>query len=196
MSIEGLPHASRGAGRPAVSELRIFGRLVRPELNRIVTPQSTVQLEPKVMRVLLCLAARPGEVITKEQLFQEVWEGAFVTEDVLTRAIGELRRIFGDDAARPRVIETIRKSGYRLIAPVVAEPSRTMSSPEGSGSTHATRRIPEAALLVAGALLLAAVLAVVAFSRRHTSATASMRIRPLTTYPGNERDPALSPDGS
>src|SRR5262249_22997482 len=36
----------------------------------------------------------------------------------------------------------------------------------------------------------------VAFSRRHTSATASMRIRPLTTYPGNERDPALSPDGS
>ena len=197
MSTEGLSRASGGSGRPAPpSEFRILDRLVRPGLNRIVTPQSTIQLEPKVMRVLLCLAGRPGEVVTKEQLFHEVWEGAFVTEDVLTRAIGELRRIFEDDAARPRVIETIRKSGYRLIAPVVLEPSAATPRSGAPGVPVRAARISQATLLVAGALLLTALVAVVAFAKRHTSSTASMRIRPLTTYPGNERDPALSPDGS
>jgi DNA-binding winged helix-turn-helix (wHTH) protein len=90
-------------------------------LNRIVTRDATLQLEPKVMKVLLCMVDRPGEVVTKEELFRDVWQGTFVTEDVLTRAVGELRRAFQDDAARPRVIETIRKSGYRLIAPIVPE---------------------------------------------------------------------------
>ena len=74
---------------------------MRPALNRVETPDGTVSLEPKVMRVLLALARRPGEVVTKEELFRDVWDGAFVTEDVLTRAIGELRRLFGDDAASP-----------------------------------------------------------------------------------------------
>ncbi|HEY6930442.1 MAG TPA: winged helix-turn-helix domain-containing protein [Thermoanaerobaculia bacterium] len=196
MSTEGLPHPDGSSGRPEASDFRILDRLVRSELNRIVTPRSTTQLEPKVMRVLLCLAARPGEVVTKEQLFREVWDGAFVTEDVLTRAIGELRRIFEDDATRPRVIETIRKSGYRLIAPVVREPLLETARPKSAGLPVGAKRVSEAALLVAGALVLAALIAVVAFTRRHTSSTASMRIRPLTTDPGNERDPALSPDGS
>src|SRR5215469_15648413 len=124
MSTEGLPSAGRApypdGGRQR--DFRIEGRLVSPELNRVVTARSTIQLEPKVMRVLTSLAQRPGELVTKEQLFEEVWEGTHVTEDVLTRAIGELRRVFEDDASRPRVIETIRKSGYRLIARVSTEP--------------------------------------------------------------------------
>ena len=198
MSTEGLPHADPGRrfDRSAVADFRIGDRVVRPKLNRVVTPQSTVQLEPKVMRVLLCLAQRPGEVVTKERLFEDVWEGAFVTEDVLTRAIGELRRVFEDDAARPRVIETIRKSGYRLIAAVAAEPTPAISSTvgtESSGPAPARRRAWT--LFAAGALVLAAILAAAASARRHVS-VAPMRIRPLTSYPGNERDPAVSPDGS
>jgi DNA-binding winged helix-turn-helix (wHTH) protein len=92
-------------------DFQIGDRIVQPQLNRIRDGTRTVQLEPKIMRVLLRLAERPGEVVTKERLFQDVWEGNFVTEDVLTRAIGELRRVFDDDAASPSVIETIRKTG-------------------------------------------------------------------------------------
>lgn len=110
--------AAARASRPSPADFRIGNRVVRPGLNRIVTPDATLQLEPKVMQVLLRMVDRPGEVVTKEDLFRDVWQGTFVTEDVLTRAVGELRRAFQDDAARPRVIETIRKSGYRLIAPV------------------------------------------------------------------------------
>jgi TolB-like protein len=78
----------------------------------------TVRLEPKVMGVLLCLAEHPGQTLSKEQLFLAVWPKTVVTEDVLKRCIAELRRAFNDDARNPRVIETISKRGYRLVAPV------------------------------------------------------------------------------
>ena len=99
----------------AAGDFRLAGRLVRPSLNRVLRGETTLQLEPKIMQVLLALAEKPGEVVTRERLFRDVWEGAYVTEDVLTRAVGELRRVFEDDPSRPQVIETIRKTGYRLL---------------------------------------------------------------------------------
>jgi TolB-like protein len=70
------------------------------------------------MEVLLRLAEYPGETLSKEQLLQAVWPNIIVTEDVLKRCIGELRRAFGDDARNPHIIETIAKRGYRLLVPV------------------------------------------------------------------------------
>jgi DNA-binding winged helix-turn-helix (wHTH) protein/TolB-like protein len=91
---------------------------VDPSLNSVTGPAGTIRLEPKVMQVLVLLAAHPGEVVAKERLIQTVWPDVFVTDDVLTRAISELRRVFGDDAKDSRFIQTIPKSGYRLIAGV------------------------------------------------------------------------------
>ena len=99
--------------------LRIGGYVVDTSLNRVTTPAGmTVQVEPKVMSVLVALAARPGEVVTRDELLAQVWRGVFVTDDAVHRTIRELRRLFDDDADAPRVIETIRKRGYRLIASV------------------------------------------------------------------------------
>lgn len=91
---------------------------VEPSLNSVTGPAGTIRLEPKVMQVLVLLAAHAGEVVAKERLIQTVWPDVFVTDDVLTRAISELRRVFGDDAKDSRFIQTIPKSGYRLIAGV------------------------------------------------------------------------------
>jgi DNA-binding winged helix-turn-helix (wHTH) protein/TolB-like protein len=93
--------------------------LVEPQLNTISDSDKRAHLEPKIMHVLLCLAEHPGEVVSKEKLIQSVWLNTFVTDDVLTRAIAELRKAFGDDAREPRYIQTIPRTGYRLIAPVV-----------------------------------------------------------------------------
>jgi DNA-binding winged helix-turn-helix (wHTH) protein len=60
--------------------------------------------------------------VSRETLFHEVWGEIFVTDGSLTRCIAELRRIFDDDVREPRVIQTIAKQGYRLIAPVTAAP--------------------------------------------------------------------------
>jgi hypothetical protein len=75
------------------------------------------------MSVLVCLAEHPGEVVSKEQLLQRVWPDTFVGEGVLTRSIFELRRVFEDEAKEPRVIQTIAKRGYRLVASVMPRSS-------------------------------------------------------------------------
>jgi TolB-like protein/Flp pilus assembly protein TadD len=90
------------------------------------------------MQVLVCLANRAGEVVAKEWLIHSVWGDTFVSNDVLMRSISELRRVFGDDAREPRVIQTIPKSGYRLIAPVVVSASNKSKL---SGDTPAIRSL-------------------------------------------------------
>jgi DNA-binding winged helix-turn-helix (wHTH) protein/TolB-like protein/Flp pilus assembly protein TadD len=91
---------------------------IEPSLNSVTGPAGAIRLEPKVMQVLVCLAENAGEVVSKERLMRRVWPDAFVGDDVLTRCISELRRVFGDDAKEPRFIQTIPKNGYRLIARV------------------------------------------------------------------------------
>lgn len=91
---------------------------VEPELNQVIADGKTVHLEPKVMQVLVCLAGRAGEVVSKQDIFRAVWPDTFVTDDVLTRAISELRKALGDAKRPARFIQTIPKRGYRLLAPV------------------------------------------------------------------------------
>jgi DNA-binding winged helix-turn-helix (wHTH) protein len=102
----------------SVSPFHLEGCLVLPSLNRLQRGEETIQLEPRIMLVLVHLASRPGEVLSREYLFEAVWPDTVVCEEALTRTISELRRIFQDDPKSPHVIETIRKSGYRLLAPV------------------------------------------------------------------------------
>ncbi len=104
------------------SDFSLGDRRVHPSLNRIDGPGGPVQVEPKVMEVLACLARSQGAVVSKEELVREVWEGRFVSDDVVWRSIGELRRALGDDARKPAVIETIPKRGYRLVVPENASP--------------------------------------------------------------------------
>ncbi len=176
---------------------RIAGRLVEPSLHRVTGPDGAATLEPKVMQVLVCLARRPREVVAKEAILQEVWGGTFVTEDVLTRAIAELRKVFGDDAAAPRVIETIRKGGYRLIAPMTPAFAPGDAEPEpGTARARRLRRRRLAVFAALGVVELAVIAAVGLLRSRDARPSAPMRIVPLTAAPGNERDPAVSPDGT
>lgn len=99
-------------------DFRVGPWLVAPSVNSISCKGTTVRLEPKVMEVLVCLAEHASETLPKETLFHTVWPDTFVTDDVLTHSISELRRAFEDDAREPHIIQTIPKRGYRLVAPV------------------------------------------------------------------------------
>ena len=99
-------------------DFRLGEWLICPKLNTVQNDGGAVRLEHKFVLVLMCLAGRPGEVISKDELIRTVWADTFVTDDVLTRAVSELRRILRDDAKQPHIIETVSKNGYRLIAHV------------------------------------------------------------------------------
>jgi Tol biopolymer transport system component/DNA-binding winged helix-turn-helix (wHTH) protein len=192
---------ARPQTEPRAGDFRLAGRVVQPATNRVSFEGATVTLEPKIMQVLLRLAASPLDVVTKEDLLASVWNGTFVTEDVLTRAVGELRKLFTDDAVRPRVIETIRKRGYRLL--VAPETNGTGAAapamPEGpqpsAAAARPSRRAP-ISVLAAAVVVAAAVLAAGLLLRRNPKPAGPVRIVPITTFPGNELCPAVSPDGT
>lgn len=93
--------------------------LVSPEANIVSNGQAKTQLEPRVMAVLRYLCRHPGAVIPAEEILQACWGSNELGDNPVHKAITQLRRAFGDSSTEPRYIETIRKRGYRAIAPVV-----------------------------------------------------------------------------
>ncbi len=96
----------------------LAGWLVEADLNRVSRGGDVRSVEPKVIEVLCRLAASAGELVTRETLLQEVWSGRVVVDQVLTRAVGELRTLLGDDPQHPHIIETVPRRGYRLLLPI------------------------------------------------------------------------------
>jgi Tol biopolymer transport system component/DNA-binding winged helix-turn-helix (wHTH) protein len=192
--------------------------LVSPEVNALVRDGVEQRIEPKVMKVLLTLAAEPNHVVSKEKLIATVWPDAFVSDDVLTRCISILRRITGDDAHAPRYIQTVPKVGYRLIAlveeadatppnPMVSEQLPASILPVESreaGAPVAEGAIQKRYLLRSGiALFCLGLLAVFIFFRLQQSKRVGVQALPhsfrtlqFTFAEGEQVQPAFSPDGT
>src|SRR3954454_4098721 len=74
-----------------------------------------VKLTPKALALLSYLTERPGEVVTKDELFLALWPDTTVGDAALVTCIQELRSALKDDARQPRYIETLHRRGYRFI---------------------------------------------------------------------------------
>ena len=103
---------------PPPKTLRIGDWFVNPLSGEIARGEERVRLEARTMRLLLCLAATPGEVVSIDALLDQVWSGVVVTPDSVYQAVAALRRLLGDDAKQPAYIVTVPRLGYRLVAPV------------------------------------------------------------------------------
>lgn len=77
-----------------------------------------VEVNSRYLDALLLMVRNPGELITRDRFLDDVWSGIPVTDEALSQCIANLRRTLGDDATRPKFIETVPKHGYRFIAPV------------------------------------------------------------------------------
>jgi len=86
------------------------------------------------MQTLLFLARHPGQVISRQQFFDSVWQGLVVNEEALSRAISLLRNSLDDDAHAPKFIQTIPGVGYRLIAAVSLPHTREGNTPPNKGA--------------------------------------------------------------
>ena len=89
-----------------------------PEDRQLRRGGDTVELNGRYFDALALLVREQGRLVSKDRFLDEVWRGIPVTDEALTQCVRTLRRQLGDDAARPRFIETVPKHGYRFIAPV------------------------------------------------------------------------------
>lgn len=138
---------------------------VDPASCRIKNAVRELKLEPKVMTVLVCLARNAGTVMTREQLESMAWQGVVVGYDSLANSIIKLRRAFGDDTKNPRIIETIPKRGYRLIAEVSWEQPLTTPAPS-PGTPASVARGARHIALPALALVVVAIVAIAVYALR------------------------------
>ncbi|HUE89647.1 MAG TPA: winged helix-turn-helix domain-containing protein [Vicinamibacterales bacterium] len=182
-----------------------------------------VALEPKAFDVLALLVQQPEHLFTKQAIFDAVWPKTAVTDHALTRVVAQLRRVLGDEAREATYIETIPTRGYRWIRPVervtaavapTQEEART-ALPEDD-ATRTVRGLTayrrgdslfswRPARLAAAILLATAVVGLGLWARsgaRPVDAEVVARDShdvqwpvQLTTHPGLDMHPALSPQG-
>src|SRR4051812_12875817 len=89
-----------------------------PDDRQLKRGGDPVELNGRYFDALALLVREQGKLVSKDRFLDEVWRGVPVTEEALTQCVKTLRRQLGDDAARPRFIETVPRHGYRFIAPV------------------------------------------------------------------------------
>ena len=165
--------------------------------GRLCKEGQTVRLQDLPLRVLSSLLETPGELVTHETLRERLWGQTVVDyEDGLHTAVCKLRDALGDSAASPRFVVTVARHGYRFIAPV---------SPANGDMNPRSRSLPIPARPLLGAFVLMTVLALTFMFLwlRGRSARlgaeqvgrTSLDAIPVTSYPGLERSPSLSPDG-
>jgi len=92
----------------------------------------SVELRPQAFQVLRFLALNAGKVVSKDELHAAVWSGLIVTDDSLVQAVGDLRRALGD--TEHRVVKTVPRRGYTLVADAVAAPAEVAIAPQRGGA--------------------------------------------------------------
>ena len=98
-----------------------FGDFEFDRLNRLLYRDGAeLALPPRAVGVLSCLIDRPGQIVPKQVLLDEVWKDANVTETSLTEAVSLLRQALVDDPQRPTFIQTVPRRGYRFVAAALA----------------------------------------------------------------------------
>lgn len=152
---------------------RVENFVVDTSLFRITSDGRDVPVEPRVFDLLVYLILHRDRVISREELFQEVWSGRNVTDATLSNHVKSARKILGDNGDRQRMILTVRGRGYQFVAPVeeiAPEPSvdpsenaRSAAGPPGTAAAAPAYRGWAYAALAVAALLGLLVVAVAAW---------------------------------
>lgn len=142
-----------------LADFRLGSAFVRPALRRIEGPSAVIALEPRVMQVLVVLHEAGGHVVTREELVRRCWGGLFISDDSLNRAISAARRAFREAGVSDITLETIPRTGYRLVADQYSEgsPDRDVATDHTAEAAGQGRPLLSRRKWLAGGLLAAGV---------------------------------------
>src|SRR5436190_5549642 len=102
--------------------IRFASFQIDPRTWLLTQDGAPVDLSPRLVEILGFIVTRGGEIVTKEELLEKFWPDVNVTENTLTRAIADIRKAIGEDAASPRFLQTASRRGYKFVgdAPSIA----------------------------------------------------------------------------
>ena len=179
-----------------------------------------IRIQEQPFRVLGILLEQPGRLVTREELREKLWPAdTYVDFDrSLNTTVAKLRSALGDSGDSSRFIETLPRRGYRFLADVeivglgsgqetpdaLAEPSRQVKGEDSrdgdalrdGGATGQRRHAISMIVFLAGVVLIAVIVFILVWQARKRGPESPVVVLPLTSYPGDERQPALSPDGN
>jgi transcriptional activator of cad operon len=178
----------KGPGRvEAPRTLHIGEWFIHPSTGQISRGGQTTRLDERSLRLLLCLAQRPGELVSIDELLEQVWSGVSVTPDSVYQAVASLRRVLGDDPKQPSYIATVPRLGYRMIATVVLSAfhpaARTSSGQAWSWVPFRWAAVAAAGLAVVTALLFAFRATVASNTPAPASASATQPQKSIAVLP-------------
>ncbi len=130
---------------PTAASYKFGPFLVDGGAYRLSRDGENIPLSPKIIDLLLFLAARPSALVSKDELFRALWPDVAVTDNALTQAVSELRQALGDDSGNPRYVQTVARRGYRFICPVEAVAS--MAPPAPAAPPVEAQPLPAVAVL-------------------------------------------------
>ncbi len=109
---------SDDAQSAAASELH-FGPFRLDAIGQLWRGDQPVDIRPRPLAMLRYFAERPRQLLTKEELLQQLWPGIYVSPVVVRVCVREIRHALGDEATQPQFIQTVGGQGYRFVAPLV-----------------------------------------------------------------------------
>ncbi len=177
----------------APSGLYTFGSYRLDAAARVLTRSGArVTVAPKTFDLLILLAESGGRLLSKRELMDALWNGTFVEEANLSFQISSLRKVLGEEGNS--WIEAVPKHGYRFKAPV-ERPAAENAQPAVIAAPFA----PSRGWLIAGATVAlvvgGAITSWLLWSKKQ-GIPIPLNVVPVTSYPGRETTPTLSPDGS
>ncbi len=159
------------------------------EKRLLIRGGQPITLAPKTFELLVVLVKSGGRALSKTELMQSLWPDTFVEEGNLSFQISTLRKALGEDG--PKWIETVPKHGYRFAGTAVASAQdRPAPPPEPNRGRHL--RVTASVVVAVAAVALFLLIR----GRTDRERPAPETAIPLTTYPGTQAQPSLSPDGS
>lgn len=185
-SRDGLPDPASGHA-PTTTAIAIGDWTLSPDIRRLSRGAEEKRLTRLQQSLLLALLERPDASWERAELIERVWPRRMVADEVLSRAIAQLRQLLEDDARDPRYIETLHGSGYRWLqaprVPAMSEPGESIQDPPAdspaarstAGRKHSSAWVWAALVAIALAGMLAALLS----NRFHRAATTEDRFEAL-----------------
>lgn len=184
------------ASRSSKGATRIGEWVLRPDLGVLQSAATEVRLNSKTLHVLLVLLDAGSNGVSREALLDSVWGENYPSDGVISRAMADLRSAFGEKAGEQKYIRTLPKFGYQFVA----EHGPLESNQETSGTdehvSHAARYKHH--YLLAAAVATAAVFFAQSLQTPAPLESAAIVLsghRPLTSAPGLEHTPRITPDG-